>query len=257
MQVNPSKKNRALIIAHYHRDGKIRSDTLDFLNACDHEFERIIFVSTKLQDEERKKIPQYVECHVRDNIGYDFFSYRLGIEKLLDHDVDKEIQQITIMNTSFLIFDTKNFLQKYFNEGLGQADFYGLTMHYGSREHSHLQSFLLTFNKQLLRDYRFTNWWRKMIPFEEKSLLIKKYEIGLSKYLEDIGYKLNPVFPIDLRSGYADPMHGSFLEILEKFSILKIGLIVLNPFKLSLSSINTKIRESEAFKKLIIEGMEN
>ena len=255
-------KNRALVIAHFHSTGKVRSDTINFLQECEGTFKKVIFVSTNLSIDEKVKIPKFIECHVRENIGYDFFSYRLGLEQLFEdikgkNGMENTIDQVTVMNTSFLIFDPKNFLKIYFNEGLGKNDFYGLTMHPGPSVYPHLQSFLLTFNKVILQDSRVTKWWRRMVHYEEKSLIIKKYEIGLTKYLNDLGYKSTPFFPLNQQSKYADPMHGQFLEILIKYSILKIGVFVVNPFKLSMNSLNIKIKESAFFKGLIIEAIEN
>jgi len=257
-----SKKNRALVLAHYHRNGKLRTDTINFLNDCQNEFGRIIVISTNLVENERNKVPSFVELHIRKNIGYDFFSYRLGISHLFKNTNDgyaaeKKISQVTIMNTSFVIFNSKKFLQNYFNEVVEKIDFYGLTMYTGHGLYPHLQSFLLTFNDLVLSDKKFWRWWDEMTPHDDKAQVIQKYEVGLTELLVKLGYRPKSLFPVNPYAKYADPMHGSFMEIFEKYSILKIGLFVTNPFKLSLRSINLLIKENEQFKNLIVEGMDN
>ena len=259
------KKNQALVVAHFHKSGKLRSDTIKFLNCCEKKFKRVIFVSTNLNPSEHSKLPKFVECHTRENLGYDFFSYRLGIEQLrkdinLDPGHEDKIHQVTVLNTSFLIFNPERFLQSYFIDGLQKqsADFCGLTMHPASgKTPAHLQSFLLTFSDALLKDPQVINWWNRLSIFEEKSLIIKKYEMGISKYLGTLGYMPNPIYKPKSIRNVLDPTHDNYEEILDIFSFLKIGLYTLNPSKLSMRTLNTKISESESFKNLIVEGMEN
>ena len=44
-----------LLIAHYHKDGQIRSDLVNLIKLFSKSFEKIIFVSTKLSFSEKKK----------------------------------------------------------------------------------------------------------------------------------------------------------------------------------------------------------
>ena len=48
------KKNNYLIFAHYHSKGLIRKDILEFLNKSKKFFEKIIFVSTKINNSIKK-----------------------------------------------------------------------------------------------------------------------------------------------------------------------------------------------------------
>ena len=258
-------KKQALIIAHYHKSGKLRSDTLSFLKNCEGFFKRVILVSTNLDPNQLVQLPNFVECHTRENVGYDFFSYRLGIEHLrenidLENSHPDKIHEVTLMNTSFLIFDSKKFIEAYFVNGVQKNSFHfsGLTMHpKASLAHPHLQSFLLSFSEQILRDPKVIDWWSKLTIFDDKSLIIKKYEIGISKHLAMLGYNLNPIYRSNAIKRVLDPTHDNFEEILDLFSILKIGLYTINPSKLNLGIINQRIRESASFKALIIEGIEN
>jgi hypothetical protein len=48
--------NQALVVAHFHQDGQLRSDTLNFLEACQGSFKRLIFVSKNLSEAQISRI---------------------------------------------------------------------------------------------------------------------------------------------------------------------------------------------------------
>ena len=65
------KKLNYLIFAHYHTKGIIRKDIIDFLKKLNFFFDRVVFVSTKLNIKEKIKLPKFVNIIIRKNIGYD------------------------------------------------------------------------------------------------------------------------------------------------------------------------------------------
>ena len=77
------KKNNNLIFAHYHSNGLIRKDILEFFKKSKPFFKEIILISTNLKKEEKKKIPKNIRIIIRKNIGYDFFSYKIGLDYFL------------------------------------------------------------------------------------------------------------------------------------------------------------------------------
>lgn len=254
--------NQALVIAHFHQDGKLRTDTLRFLENCRGIFKSLIFISTNLTAEQRSLLPDFIECHVRENIGYDFFSYRLGMRLLLDggNGLAEGLSRISLMNTSFIISDHHKFINSYFFDGLSNldVDFSGLTLHASDGVlYPHLQSFLLSVSAKLLNDDRFISWWDELTPIHDKDQIIQNYEIGLSRLIDDLGYKSDPIYQQNTVQNILDPMHGNFLEILEKFGVLKIGLFKINPFRLNLDPLILKAQSDEKFMMTLVEGMEN
>ena len=266
-----SKINQAIVLAHFHKSGKVRSDTLNFLKNCHNKFKRIIFVSTNILPEELAKIPSFVECHVRENIGYDFFSYRLGLEKLREdtcrpNDDERKIHLVTLINTSILIFDSNKFINQYFTEGIEllKYHFSGLTISPVTKNPGgtvlippHLQSFLLSFSHQVLSNQKVLRWWRRLYSLNEKELIIKKYEISLSQYLAMQGFMPTAIYQRPNNFKMLDPCQEHYQEILDQYSVLKINLIKFNQFKMNLSAINKKIATDQNFMNLIIEGLEN
>ena len=77
-----SRDEKYLIFAHYHSNGLIRKDIINFLNESKKYFTKIVFVSTKVNLKELKKISKKIKVIKRKNIGYDFYSYKIGWEFL-------------------------------------------------------------------------------------------------------------------------------------------------------------------------------
>ena len=77
-----NKIENYLIFAHYHSKGLVRKDILSFLQKGEKFFNKIIFVSTKINKKEIKKIPKKNKIITRKNEGYDFCSYKKGWEYL-------------------------------------------------------------------------------------------------------------------------------------------------------------------------------
>lgn len=75
--------NGSLIVAHFHRHGRLRSDTAVLLRVAQSYFRRILFVSTHLDPAALRAFPNGIEIYTRPNVGYDFCSYRLGLLRVL------------------------------------------------------------------------------------------------------------------------------------------------------------------------------
>ena len=118
---------RALVFAHYHRAGLLRADTVEMLNSLGKTFfDKIVVVSTHLTDKEKSKISDFCEVIVRENIGYDFFSYSVGIQTVFS---ELPNAQITLMNSSFVVLDPSLLGENYFIKHCHSlpTDFFGLT----------------------------------------------------------------------------------------------------------------------------------
>ena len=78
-----NRDEKYLIFAHYHSHGLVRNDIIDFINKSKKYFKKIIFVSTKINIKELKKLSKKIKVIKRKNIGYDFYSYKVGWEYIL------------------------------------------------------------------------------------------------------------------------------------------------------------------------------
>jgi rhamnosyltransferase len=133
-------KKIGVVIAHYDPDGHVPLDLLNMISALKKRTNQIVFVSTKINKESAlivKKLCQLIE---RDNFGYDFWSYKLGIESIKNK---KLLDSILLINSSVIYFDSEKLLSNFFRESPDYPAIYGLTESY-EIEH-HVQSFWLEF----------------------------------------------------------------------------------------------------------------
>lgn len=90
---------RIAVLAHYDKDAKLSSNTLKLIAHLETVCDRIIMVSTNLLSDELKLLSPKVECYVRGNLGYDFYSYKYGIGKIENIYIYDEL---ILINDSFL-----------------------------------------------------------------------------------------------------------------------------------------------------------
>ena len=106
-----SRDEKYLIFAHYHSNGLVRNDIIDFINKSKKYFKKIVFVSTKINRKELKKLPKKIKVIKRKNIGYDFYSYKVGwecISKILSYNFDNK--KLYFVNSSILFLNPKKII---------------------------------------------------------------------------------------------------------------------------------------------------
>jgi Rhamnan synthesis protein F len=269
-----------LIFAHFDINGDVRSDTRDFLFACERSNIPVIFVSTRLTVSGRAKLPPSVDVVIRENIGYDFYSYRHGLFSALGFDLSETtrlehthwatavnnspIKKLVMMNSSILIGDPGPLIEIIHRSQ--QADVSGLTI---SKEFNcHIQSFFVSFNSATLAAAHFFHWWKEMIPINKRDAVIQKYEIGLTQWLLKNGNTIEAAFRpsasevlkaayMARRSGwllntkplrkwkYINPTMFFWFALWRDYSIAKIELIEKNPYDFKL----TRLFEDPLFVK--------
>jgi rhamnosyltransferase len=271
---------KALVIAHYHSNGLVRDDTLELLQQLEASFQKIIFVSTHLLESEKSKLPKRVEVFVRENIGYDFYSYRLGILTLKeDANLWNLLEYVTVMNTSFVCFDVSKFIDQYI-KGLDQRYFEVIGLIKTRLIKTHIQSFLFTLSPKALYNPRFLNWWESMLPINDRAEVIMQLEIGFSVMLaqEKIAlkgmyakplstqvidalkagpYKLLKILKIRPYKKIRNITFANFYEIYEQFGIVKIELLKKNTFNQDIGGFVEHLNSSPKEKLLYQQALDN
>ena len=245
---------KALVIAHYHQNGLLRSDTKEFISKAANYFDNVVFVSTNLEHIYEKNLPAKVKTIIRENKGYDFFSYKIGIQELYKNNWGS-IDELTLINTSFIISDVDLLFKNYFKK-LNSSNFVsGLTE---SREITpHIQSYLMSFPKAVLSNQKFITWWEELVVIRNKKLLINEYEVGLSVYLKNLRFILNSIYKCSLNCGIHNPTHLHYLELLDLFGILKIEVFKTNPLGLSLKELNIRLKNNDLLLERVKDGLAN
>lgn len=186
-----SSQKRAIVFAHYDIHNMVDEYVYFYLQALRVYASKIIFVSTvhKLSDLELNKLKKYVDdIIIRENIGYDFMSFKMGLESLeLSH-----YDEVVLCNDS--VYGPVYPLEKMFEKmSKSTCDMWGVTANEAGG--FHLQSYFLVFKCNLIKSNEFISFWKDVTIIEDKQRLIKLYEIGMSQCFLNAGYVLETYIP--------------------------------------------------------------
>ncbi len=268
---NTSTDKVAFVIAHYHKEGHLDKHMLDHVKYISKLTKKIIFVSTHLSEEWRLVLEPYAHVIVRPNYGYDFWSYRLGIEALGDL---RGLDHLFFWNSSFVCIAPARLYENYAAK-IGDSGMYGIT---GCKiPYPHIQSYFFSFyGENLIQSEDFRNWWSYMTPVNDRQEVIERYEVGMSQYFLRRRVPLAHAFDISfshyvlilvkiilslnfkkkiLRSlrkkfrfpkpGFLNLTHYAPRRLLNKFGVIKIELLTRNPTRQNISSLLDSLNKDE------------
>lgn len=178
-----------VVMAHFDVDRILRAHTLRTIENYAAVADRLVVVSASGLDEESlAKLPSKCEFLERPNFGYDFFSYKWG----LDHVGDVgDYDHIVIGNDSF-IGPTVGLDTILESQAMQDTDILGMTL--SQRHAEHVQSFFFVVNQYVARSNVFRLFFKDMEPVTDRMKVISAYEIGVSKALASGGFKLDAYF---------------------------------------------------------------
>lgn len=167
-------------MAHYDPTGEVGPHVRRQVEALTSWFDDVVVVSTAdLADESRRWLRARIRLIERDNEGYDFYSYKVG----LDSSALASYDEVAICNDTYVLL--RDYASIFASMATRDADFWGLTL---SRElKAHVQSFFVVFRQSALRSAAFAGFWDAMVPISARRRVIRRYEIGLSRTLHDAG----------------------------------------------------------------------
>lgn len=251
----------AAVVAHHDPAGAVAPDLLATVRALHTRGLRVCFVSTGLNDTGAAALSPWAQVIRRDNIGYDFWSYKVGIEHL---GTTGPYDRLLLLNSSVWIDDVGPLLQR-MQAHRGQLDLLSLTLSHEVQPH--LQSFWLAFETPaLLRSEAFTTWWGGMAPLSVREEVIARQELGLSAHFARAGFRLGALFqptraqrlravmraldngflplpehgPVTLDPAWADRLNPTMYAwdaLHEQLGVLKWELLRRNPHRLNLAPL--------------------
>lgn len=180
---------RLAVMAHYDPRGllgpHVRRHVLALLQAVD---ELVVVSTADLGESERAWLGQRCRLVVRRNFGYDFFSYKVGLEASPDLG---SFDEVVLCNDTFVgpLSDYTQILQSMAEV---PVDFWGLSA--SDRKRPHLQSFFVCFRSWVVGSRAFAEFWRDLVPLDDRLQVIHRYEIGLTTSLEAAGFRWQPYF---------------------------------------------------------------
>jgi lipopolysaccharide biosynthesis protein len=183
----PSPRVRALIYAHWDRDGVVDPYVLHALREYRAAVDRLVFVSTHCTHVPPELESLADEVIVRENTGFDFASWREGLGRLDQAAYD----EILFTNSSVYgpLWPIADCLT---NAAAAEADLWGMTV--SLEPEVHLQSYFMGMSRRLLASGCGRRLWEGIQPVPTKRDAIRGYELRwMSECLAD-GFAVHAVF---------------------------------------------------------------
>jgi lipopolysaccharide biosynthesis protein len=176
------------VLAHYDPENRVRGYVRRQIAALADISERVVVVSTAdLLEEEADQIRAHAELIQRPNAGYDFASYRAGLERL--HYGNG--QQVIIVNDSCVgpLRPWRELLADMNGRGI---DLYGGSL---SLQHvPHVQSYCTIWRPGLLDTPAARTFWVGVSDMGSRETAIESYELGLGRLAGLAGWRIGAFF---------------------------------------------------------------
>jgi lipopolysaccharide biosynthesis protein len=179
---------RIAVYAHYDESGEVKPYVVLVLRELAATCEQVLFVSTAtLPDGELDKLRGLVSTvKLKENIGLDFGMWQSALPGL---DLS-EADELLLLNSSIIgpVFPLAPILEE-----MARAPFdaWGMTESHSIKWH--LQSYFLCFKKSVLVSGHLQRFFRSVLPYKDKQAIILSYELGLTAYLVDQGFRVGSV----------------------------------------------------------------
>jgi lipopolysaccharide biosynthesis protein len=237
--------NRVAVFAHFDAQNEVKRYILHYLAALRAHCSRVIFVSvSKLPEQEQAKLRTLCDqVLLKNNRGFDFGMWKYALE----HVDLASSDELLLVNSSVFgpITPLATVIERMSND---PCDVWAMT---DNREHRwHLQSYFLVFKTAALHSAAFQDFWHKVVEFHDKKQVILSYEIGLSTFMEEHGFRLKPAFWQDAaanldklgllrpRRAMQNPTCANPLALLSMgMPFVKVELLRDNPVKVRLAPV--------------------
>jgi hypothetical protein len=151
--------------------------------------DRLVVVSTaELTPAGRHSLERHGELLVRRNEGYDFLSWKTGLEHVGDWD---SYDRVLICNDS-VVGPFRPLADVLGSVDPRDVDFWGITE--SAEIAPHLQSWFVVFERPVLRSGILHGFWRAMRPESDRYWVIRRYEIGMSRLLLTAGFRMGSYY---------------------------------------------------------------
>ncbi len=176
---------RLCVFAHYDKDDLVDQYVWYYLENLKTVSNCIVFVTTsKIGQSDITRLKTICDdVIVRENIGYDFMSWRTGINStgnIADFD------ELIICNDSAYgpLYPLDNVFDSMSKR---DCDFWGMTDNYEIAYH--IIAYFVVFRKSVINSDGFKLFWNGVRPEGTKDEVIRKYEVGLTQSLISVGLK--------------------------------------------------------------------
>lgn len=208
-----NERAKYCVFSHFDASQRVERYVLYYLQslkACGYE---IVLVSTApgLSDDDVISLKDVCNtvC-LRENVGYDFGSFKAGIGLLKQHGV--QVERLLVANDSVFgpFNDLAPLLRTMEREDI---DLYGLT---DSHDHGyHLQSYFISYSARVYESPVFESFWSSVDLISSstdnfKQKIVHNYEVGGSQHFIEAGCTYAVAFP------YRDALERMFRHTLDR-----------------------------------------
>lgn len=180
---------RIAVMAHFDPAGELPPRTLRLMGQLLDVADRLILVSTGLRSDALELNDPRITLVSRPNIGYDFYSFKVGIEaigNLWAYD------ELIVANDSIYILRDRGFADVFSRMADVNCDMWAMTV---SRQFApHAQSYFVVFKKSLLVSPVFFQFWRDVRIIDDKWEIILSYEVGMTQRFVAEGARVEAAF---------------------------------------------------------------
>jgi len=178
-----------VVMAHFDAGQTLRQHTLSAIQNYASAADRVVVVSTSgIRDSDYDRLPLRVDFVTRPNYGYDFFSYKWGLDIVGDFAA---FDRIVITNDTF-VGPVVPLSELVASDRAAEYDLMGMT--WSENHGGHAQSFFVTVNGYVARSTSFQQFWRDMTPVSDRMDVIRRYEVGLTASVVGAGFTAGGYF---------------------------------------------------------------
>ncbi|WP_371348386.1 rhamnan synthesis F family protein [Ancylobacter sp. IITR112] len=179
------------ILVIFPRDGIPGSTLATLDHFARNGFACVVVSNAPLREEDRARLALHTHLVIeRPNIGYDFGGFREGILTLDERGVRP--RRLVVMNDS-LWFPLRTDCDALARCRAAPEDVFGFLLNGVPRfgvSRDYVQSYFLSFSPRLLASKDFLAFWRDMPLIDNKHLVVRRLERGLSRHFARRGYTL-------------------------------------------------------------------
>ena len=175
---------RLAVMAHYDPRGRLAPHVERQVEALASAVDDLVVVSTApLVEAAADWLAQRCRLVRRDNVGYDFYSYRTGLGSVRDLT---GYDEVVLCNDTY-VGPLTSYAAIFQAMADRPVDFWGLSA--SQRVSPHVQSFFVAFRPWVTASRAFGGFWERMEPVSDRARVIHRYEVGLSTSLVEAGFR--------------------------------------------------------------------
>lgn len=179
---------RAVILAHYDQDGIVDPYVIRALQAYRAIADRLVLVSASASSLPEALTDVVDDFLPRENVGYDFCSWRDGIARLGD---PRHFDEIVCANDS--VYGPLSDLRPVMSDPrVVGADFWGMVM--SAQRGDHVQSWFFAMRRPVIESQAFGDFWGSVAPQSSKEQVIDHYEVGLTEAFATAGFRVGAIY---------------------------------------------------------------